>query len=132
MPITLNTAFTIPNGARLEFPRITDLDDETGVWTVRVQLRSSVPNGNRLIASAVIQVRDGACTQLSRQASPAAGLNIDDSNHYFLVVGRNVATGYTDAALAMKNAANTPAARRTALEAHLFSAGHVDSTLAGT
>jgi len=132
MAISLITGFTLNNGMRLEFPRITDLDDDVGVWTVRVELRTSIPNGNRLIARTVIHVRDGACSMLSRQASPAAGLNIDDPLHYFVVSGRTVATGYTDAALAMKNAANTPAARRTALEALLYSAGHLDSSLAGT
>jgi len=69
---------------------------------------------------------------LARQASPSPGLNLDDPTHYFLQGTRTVATGYTDAKTAERAAANTPAARRTALEAHLYSAGHLDSSLAGT
>lgn len=132
MPISLNTNFNLPGGARLEFPRILDLDDDTGIWTVRVELRTSAPNDRRLICSTVLQIRDGVCHQLSRQASPPAGLNIDDVRHYFAVGARNVAAGYTDAAQVQRAAANTPSARRAALEAHLFSAGHIDSSLAGT
>jgi hypothetical protein len=133
MPITLTTGFTLPNGMRLEFPGISaGLNDDTQTWTVRVQLRTTVPSGNRLICQTEIAITDGPCIQLSKQASPSPGLNIEDTTHYFVRTGRNVATGYTDAAQAMRNAANTPAARRAALEAHLYSAGHLDSSLAGT
>jgi len=57
---------------------------------------------------------------------------MNDVMFYFLVTGRVVATGYTDAAQVLRAAANTPSARRAALEAHLYSAGHIDSSLAGT
>ena len=131
MAISLTTNFTLPPGARLEFGRF-DFDDDAQTLTVRVELRSSIPNNRRLIAGATMQIRDGTCSTLARQAAPAPGLNIDDPTHYFIQGTRTVATGYTDAKTAERAAANTPGARRTALEAHMFSAGHIDATLAGT
>lgn len=138
MPITLTTGFTLPNGMRLEFPGLVKgFDDDTGTWTVVVELRTSVPNGRRLICSVKFLISDGACQVLSRQPLPVAGLNIEDRNHYFVVGSRTVADGYTAAWAAVRAAANTPAARQAAAEAHLFSAGHIvggagPDSLAGT
>lgn len=131
MPITLTTTFTLPNGARMEFPKWR-FDDDSEIWTVPFELRTTVPTNRRLITAGILFITNGTCSLLSRNASPAVGLNIDDFAHYFVQTARQVATGYTDARAVERGAANTPAARRTALEAHLFSAGHIDSSLAGT
>jgi hypothetical protein len=132
LAISLTVNFTIPNGARLEFPNLSNFDDDTEIWRVRVELRTSSPNGRRLIAATELQIRNGPCHQLERQVAPPVGLTIGDVDNYFVVTSRNVATGYTDARAAERAAANTPAARRTALEAFLFTAGHIGTSLAGS
>jgi hypothetical protein len=134
MAISLTTNYNIPGGARLEFPSIGNFDDDQETWTVKVELRTSSPNGRRLICATTLQIRNGVCHQLERKipGAPEASLNIDDVNYYFAVTSRTVATGYTDAKAAERAAANTPSARRAALEAFLFTAGHIGSSLAGS
>lgn len=131
MAVSLNTGFTLPNGMRLEFGRF-DFNDDDQILTVPFELRTGTPSGRRYICGGMLRIRNGDCSLLSRNTNPEPGLDISNPTHYFVQSSRVVATGYTDAKAAERAAANTPGARRTANEAHLYSAGHIDSSLAGT
>jgi hypothetical protein len=131
MAWNLSVNFTIPNGQRLEYPKF-KWDEENKVLSFDVELRMSAGNGSRVITRVPMEIRDGDSDQLTRQASPAAGINIDDPAGYFVKTKRATPTGYTDAINAWR-AANATNTRRSALEAHLSSAGHIDNvSLAGS
>lgn len=126
----LTTPVTIPNGTRLIFGPFS-FDDDNGVLTVPVQLRTA-PSADALICQTTMVIRDGESTKIARQASPAVGLGVEDIQRHLIITTRTTPTGYTDAFTAMRAATNTKGARRTALEAHMLSVGHVDATLAYT
>lgn len=130
MPITLTTPFVLQNGTRLVFGKF-DFNDETQVMTVPMELRTP-PATDAPVARYVLTITNGTCSLLSRQASPAVGLGIDDPTRYIVQSTRTVATGYTDAMTAWRGATNTSSGRKTAMEAHMLSAGHIDSSLTGT
>jgi hypothetical protein len=130
MPITLTTAFTVPNGTRLVFGKF-DFNDDTSTMTVPMELKTP-PATDATVARYVLTITNGTCSLLTRQASPTVGLGLDDPTRWITHSTRTVATGYTDAITAFRGAANNANARRTAMEAHMLSAGHIDSTLTGT
>lgn len=122
-------ATAVPNGTRLVFGRF-DFDDEQQVMTVPVELRS--PNATDVLYARVTMIlRNGESSLLSRQTNPPAGLAANDPARYFIQTTRNAASGYTDAMGVARGAANTPGGRKNALEAHMLTAGHIDSSLAG-
>jgi hypothetical protein len=138
LAISLTVNYPSQPPARLEFAPF-DGSGATFAWIddiealiTRVELRTSAANGRRLICSVVMEIRNGTSTTLARQSSPVAGLDYCHSGYYFIVGNRITASGYTDAMAAWRAAANTPSARRTAMEAHFLSAGHIDASLAGT
>ncbi len=119
------------NGNRIVFGTF-HFDDDNLICNFTADLKTTVGT-NRQICHLVCYVADGISTVVSRQASPANNLNIDDSTYYFIQSTRSTPTGYTDMKTAERAATNTPAGRRTACEAHLFSAGHFDPvSLAGS
>lgn len=134
MPWNLTTAFsgTSQNGARLVFGEF-HFNDDTGVMSVDVDLRTMSAAGNRKLCGFTLIVTDTTSIVVARNASPASGLNIDDPTYYFTFGVRSTPTGYTDMKTNERAAANTKAARRTANEAWVFSAGHIDPvSLAGS
>lgn len=131
MSWNLTVNFTLPNGHHLDYPKFV-FDEEVKELSFTVELRTSNASGARLVTRVPMVIRDGLSDQLSRQDVIPAGTGIDDWTAYFKRTQRTTATGYTDAKAAERAAANSPSARRTAMEAHVASAGHIDATLAGS
>jgi hypothetical protein len=129
--LTLTTPY-----AAVQFPRLIltelHLNDDLQILTFDVQLWTGLAV-NALVCSVPMLIQNGISSLLSKQGSPAAGLVINDPLRYFILSSRSTPTGYTDAYTAARAAANTPAARRTALETLISSlgAGHIDASLAG-
>ena len=134
MPINLTTNFNLPGGARLVVDRPSGakmFDEDAEILRVAVELRLAAAT-NALIVAVLLEITNVESDKIARQATPAVGLNIDDRDRYFVRTKRATPTGYTDAMNAWKAGA-TPAARKSALEAHMLAAGHIDATsLAGT
>lgn len=133
MAWNLSVNFNLPGGTRLLYQWRWDEDNSRAL--IDIELRCSNANGDRVIAKPPqLIITDVQSDQLLRQdVAPAAGGMLTDWQIYFKVVKRATPTGYTDLRAAEKAANNNPAARRTAVEQHLASAGHVDNvSLAGS
>ncbi len=129
--LTVNYSGGGQNGNRIVFGTF-HFDDDNLVCSFTADLKTTVGT-NRQICRLNCYIADGISTVVSRQSSPGNNLDIGDATYYFIQSTRSTPTGYTDMKTAERAAANTPGARRTALEAHLFSAGHFDSvSLAGS
>jgi len=133
--IDLNAQILIPNLAKIV---ISDFlpNDALVRATMKLTLRTGNASDSKVCEFAPFTIFDTTTTdtfsdQWERQTSPALGLNIEDINRYIIRATRSTPTGYTDLMNAWKAGA-TPAARMTALKAHLMSALHLGSTLAGT
>jgi hypothetical protein len=128
--LALTVNFNLPGGTKLVYGRF-NFDDDAEVLTYRLEVRSASATDS-LICWAPVSISNVASTLVTRQASPAAGLDIDDINRYLAIGSRSTPTGYTDAKTADRSAANNKAARRLANETHQSTAGHIDPvSLAG-
>lgn len=130
--LTTNYSGSSQNGARLVFGEF-HFNDDTNVMSVSVELRTSNAAGDRKLCGFTMIITDTTSSSVTRNAAPATGLNIDDVTYYFTFGVRSTPTGYSDMFANMRAAANTRSARRTANEAWMFSAGHIDPvSLAGS
>lgn len=127
--IDLTIPFAIPNATKLEIGR-PDFDDDTGACLFRLTLKTNNVSSARICAWDMI-LRDGTSHRVQRQASPAVGLNIEDTQRYVIIDTRSTPTGYTDAVNAWRSS-GTANNRQAAFKAHLLSAGHIDASLTGT
>lgn len=128
--ITLTTPFAIPNGTRLEISKPL-FDDDTQVCVYSVRLLTPNATNAQVVTWQQLVITNVTSDRIERQGSPAAGLVIEDPRRYFIQSSRATAGAYTNAVNVWRAEA-TPAARKTAWEAHLLSAGHIDATLTGT
>ncbi len=144
MPATIDLTVTVPmgNGAKLDLNWSGDIlgpNDDLAEFHYQATLRMNSANGSTRICTVDAFVRDGISTQLIRQASPAANLDVNDPRRYFQfdpanqmrLAQRSTPTGYTDLINAWR-AANSKDNRAAAFKAHLLSAAHIDSSFAGT
>lgn len=127
--IQLATTFNLPAGSRLDIER-PFFDEYLERLTVTIKLMTA-PGTGSTVTTVELVITNTDSQKVARQTSPAVGLPIGAVERYFIVTSRATPTGYTDAFSAWKAAA-TPAARRDALTAHLYSAGHIEASLAGT
>jgi hypothetical protein len=127
--LTLTTVFPAVQFTRLIFTEFQPFDLQQ-LLTFKVQLWTGLAV-NSMVCEVEMAISNTASVLLSRQGSPAAGLVVTDRDRYFIVSSRSTPTGYTDAMAAARTAANTPGARRTALETHVLSAGHIAADLTG-
>ncbi len=120
MAISLTTAVSVGNGSRLTIKA--RLDEDNAQIDVTVQLRTAV--GTDLIHSERMgAIRNGQCDRFVR-ATLSPGRKVLDALD--VEIGKlSKPTGFTDALVAYR-------VNRAAFEAHLLSAGYIDSSLAGT
>ncbi len=122
MPANLVTNFVVPNGARIFMKFL--FDDDAKELTVPCELRTTVANGDIVLCSWLMVVRDGVSTTCARSTALPPGTPLSSRVRYVVLGNRTTPTGYTAAKTAERAAPDTQAARRAALEAHMLSAGH--------
>ena len=127
MPINLTTPVSTGNGTRLSLSLTPGEAQEVAFITA--ELRTSVANGDLIIASRTFAVRNGLCDVVRKRASIAPGSFVGELLEV-VTNGINLAAGYDNAVAAYYGAAKP--ARKAALEAHGLVAGWIDSTLGGT
>lgn len=129
---TLTTPFNLGNGSRIVFGTFA-FDDDKETVTVPVEIRTppGAAQPDALIYAFLSVVKNGGLSTVhTRVATPPGGSPLEAGVRYVTESTRSLPTGY-DAAVAARDAA-TPknkAARRTALEAHWLSAGHIAANL---
>jgi hypothetical protein len=128
--ITLTTSFTIPNGTRLEISKPV-FDDDASVCVYSVRLLTPLATNAAVTTWQQMVITNTSSDKIERQMNPPVGLVIEDPRRYFVQSSRATGTGYTDAVNAWRGQ-TTANARKTAWEAHLLSAGHIDASLTGT
>ncbi len=127
MPGNITPNFNLGNGARFVFSSFI-FNDDLQELRFTVDLKTSVAAGDASVIRRPVDflIKNGICTFMSRQATPAAGLAVSDPDRYFVMGTRTVPAGYSAAKTAERGAADTQAGRRQTMEAHVLSAGHID------
>jgi hypothetical protein len=127
MAIQLTTNIVIGNGARLLLSLRPDEDALAA--SVTAELRTSVANGDVVLASKTFTLRNGPCDVIRKRPSVAAGSFVGE---VLEVVGNGITlpAGYDNAVAAYYGAAKV--GRKAALEQHGLAAGWIDATLTGT
>ena len=133
--INLTASLALPNAQRImSTPPI--FNDDLAECRFSMTLITSAAVGAKICSWNMV-IRNGLSSQIVRQGTPPVGLNIEDINRYIVMTAaneipeRNTPTGYTDLFNAWKAGVDGPA-RQAAFKTALMTAGHVDSTLAGT
>jgi hypothetical protein len=130
MAINLTADFVFLPGRRLVIAKARSNDEEQ-LLLIDAELRTSSAT-EQVISKRIVEVRNGPgqSDRLRRNPSLAAG---QPFSRWLLVDDKVLLlpTGYTDAMAAMRAAANTPSARRAALETWCLSSGVFDSSLSG-
>jgi hypothetical protein len=129
MSLTLTTPYALPNGTRLIVASARP-DDDNQVLNMTIEMRSA-PGTDIVVSTKSIAVRNGLSDRVKRNSAPVAGTMITEAM-LFESQAVSTPTGYTDAMNAIRAAANTPTARRAALEAAGLTAGWIDASLTGT
>lgn len=127
MAIQLTTNITVSNGSRLLLSIRPDEDAQAA--SVNAELRTSVANGDLVLSSKTLTLRNGFCDILRKRPSVAAGSFVAELLEV-VTNGINLAAGYDNAVAAYYGVAKS--LRKAALEQHGLSAGWLDATLAGT
>jgi hypothetical protein len=125
--LNLTTNIIIGSGGRLLLSLRPDEDAQ--VAYVTAELRTSVPNGDIILASKTFTLRNGMCDLLRKRPSVALGSFVSE---VLEVVGQGISlpAGYDNAVAAYYGAAK--AGRKSALEQHGLTAGWIDVSLTGT
>jgi hypothetical protein len=127
MAITLTTPITNANTTRLIIQDVHAFDN-TSTMTVTLELRTTAGTDN-IVSSRTVVIRNGTSDRVSK-GTLSANMRLDEQ----LLYEPNAvatATGYTDAINAWRGQ-TTAAARKTALEAQMLTAGTIHSSLTGT
>ncbi len=129
MSLTLTTPYALPNGTRLIVASARP-DDDNQILNVTIEMRSA-PGTDVVVSQKSLAIRNGLSDRVRRNSAPVAGTLITEAM-LFDQAAVSTPTGYTDAMNAIRAAANTPAARKAALETAGLAAGWIDASLTGT